>query len=133
VIRHRSRFFNQRLNICLSDSTFNKKTFRIQAKYGLSPMVNFVESADVFSCFLSARASLDSHQVLHRSTVGRPNFKPSPHRTLPFRTFAFFVYRFYGKAFTVPNRLPFKMAKPRTESFKRNFMLIFYYKPLTVP
>ena len=44
-------------------------------------------------------------------TVGRPNFTPCPYRT---------VFRL-KRLNREPNRL------------KRNFMLIFYYKPLIVP
>ena len=46
---------------------------------------------------------------------------PVPYRTEPYRTLAFFVYRFDRLASTVPYRFPLKTVKPRTEPFKTEF------------
>ena len=59
------------------------------------------------------------------NTVGRPNFTPCPYRTL-----AFFVYRFDRLASTVPYRFPLKTAKPRTEPFKTEFYTHILLKPV---
>ena len=40
---------------------------------------------------------------------------------VPYRTLAFFVYRFDRLASTVPYRFPLKTVKPLTEPFKTEF------------
>ena len=62
--------------------------------------------------------TLNSVEILY-DTVGRPNF--TPYRSVPYRTLAFFVYRFDRLASTVPYRFPLKTVKPLTEPFKTEF------------